>query len=65
MIEIISNYIITDNKFNIITSIEVMEHVEDLTAYVKDIYRLLKPGGIFIWTTPCANKYSIEYLSLQ
>lgn len=48
--------------FDVIVSIEVMEHVENLDKYLKDIYRLLKPGGIFVWTTPCANNFSIEHL---
>ena len=51
-----------NEKFDIIFSIEVMEHVDDLITYIKDIFRLLKPGGVFIWTTPCANKYSIEHI---
>lgn len=51
-----------DQMFDLIVSVEVMEHVEDLKAYLKDIYRLLKPGGRFIWTTPCANSLSIEHL---
>jgi len=49
-------------KFDIIFSIEVMEHVKDLISYIQDIYRLLKPGGVFIWTTPCANYFSIEQI---
>ena len=48
--------------FDVIVSIGVMEHVEDLNNYLRDIYRLLKPGGIFIWSTPCANRFSIEYV---
>lgn len=51
-----------DQMFDLVVSIEVMEHVEDLKAYLKDIYRLLKPGGCFVWTTPCANNFSIEHL---
>ncbi|MFX0138286.1 MAG: class I SAM-dependent methyltransferase, partial [Candidatus Hodarchaeota archaeon] len=51
-----------DNFADIIVSIEVMEHVADLNEYLNDIHRLLKPGGIFIWTTPCANYFSIEQL---
>jgi len=50
-----------DNTFDVVVSIEVMEHVVDLPAYVKEIFRILKPGGKFIWTTPCGNKGSIEY----
>ncbi len=49
-------------KFDVILSIEVMEHVPDLFSYLKDIFRLLRPGGIFIWTTPCGNFFSIEHI---
>lgn len=51
-----------DNSFDVVVSVEVMEHVEDLNGYFKDIHRLLKPGGTFVWTTPCANKLSIEHI---
>ncbi len=50
------------NTFDVIVSIEVMEHVEDLDFYLRDISRLLKPGGLFVWTTPCANRLSIEHI---
>ena len=49
-------------KFDIIISIEVMEHVSDLFSYLNDILRLLKPGGHFIWTTPCGNLLSVEHI---
>ncbi|MDR4506261.1 MAG: methyltransferase domain-containing protein [Candidatus Scalindua sp.] len=48
--------------FDVILSIEVMEHVENLDNYLSDVHSLLKPGGFFIWTTPCANRFSIEYV---
>lgn len=48
--------------FDVVVSVEVMEHVENLNDYLNDIYRVLKPGGIFIWTTPCANCFSIEHV---
>ena len=51
-----------DDSFDVVVSIEVMEHVEDLSAYTGEILRLLKPGGKFIWTTPCANPFSIEHI---
>jgi SAM-dependent methyltransferase len=51
-----------DNFFDVILSVEVMEHVEDLDAYLNDIHRLLKPGGTFIWTTPCGNILSVEHI---
>jgi SAM-dependent methyltransferase len=51
-----------DGTFDLIVSVEVMEHVSDLSAYISDIFRLLRPGGIFVFTTPCANRCSIEHL---
>lgn len=52
-----------DNDFfDVVVSIEVIEHVENLNDYLKDIHRLLKPGGFFIWTTPCANHFSLEHI---
>jgi len=51
-----------DGFFDMVVSIEVMEHVDNLQAYSAEIFRLLKPGGRFVWTTPCANRCSVEYL---
>ncbi|HXQ27349.1 MAG TPA: methyltransferase domain-containing protein [Candidatus Acidoferrales bacterium] len=38
--------------FDLITSVEVIEHLENPTAYLRAIERLLKPGGVAILTTP-------------
>jgi ubiquinone/menaquinone biosynthesis C-methylase UbiE len=51
-----------DSSFDIIVSVEVMEHVADISAYLSDVFRLLRPGGMFIFTTPCANVCSIEHI---
>ncbi len=51
-----------DNTFDLVISIEVMEHVEKLRAYLSNIFRLLKPEGSFVWTTPCANLLSVEQI---
>ncbi|MBU1022633.1 methyltransferase domain-containing protein [bacterium] len=51
-----------DEQFDAVISVEVMEHVEDVESYLRDVHRLLKPGGKFIWTTPCANPFSIEHI---
>jgi len=61
--------IITDDRtpfsegfFDIVVSVEVMEHVYDLDKYLNEIRRILKKDGVFIWTTPCANSYSVEHI---
>ena len=51
-----------NSPFDVVVSVEVMEHVENLDDYLNDIFRLLKSGGVFIWTTPCANRFSVEHI---
>jgi len=41
-----------DNTFDVITMIEVLEHVADDKKVIKEIYRVLKPGGQLIITAP-------------
>jgi len=38
-------------KFNIITALEILEHVADPAAFVKTATQLLKPGGLIIFST--------------
>lgn len=38
--------------FDFVTSIEVIEHLENTGFYLKEIARVLKPGGHFLLTTP-------------
>jgi len=39
-------------SFDLILSIEGVEHLEDAFSFVREMHRLLKPGGILIVTTP-------------
>lgn len=41
-----------DNTYDYVVSFQVIEHIEDDSAYTKEIHRVLKPGGKFIVTTP-------------
>lgn len=41
-----------DNCFDICTSLEVFEHVENDIKGFKEVYRVLKPNGVFIFTVP-------------
>ncbi len=41
-----------DNTFDFVISFQVIEHIENDHLYLKEIYRVLKPGGVFIFTTP-------------
>jgi 2-polyprenyl-6-hydroxyphenyl methylase/3-demethylubiquinone-9 3-methyltransferase len=40
-----------DNTFNIVTCVDVLEHVADLDKTVSEIHRVLKPRGLFLFDT--------------
>jgi SAM-dependent methyltransferase len=41
-----------DDTFDVVTSIEVLEHIVELDQALSEIRRVLKPGGRFAFTTP-------------
>jgi SAM-dependent methyltransferase len=43
--------------FDVVTAIEVLEHVEDPLEVLRTIRRLLKPGGLFFYTTGNAQPH--------
>ena len=46
-----------NEKFDVITAIEVIEHVENPSKALKEVHRVLKKGGIFVMTTPNTNLF--------
>jgi SAM-dependent methyltransferase len=40
------------NMFDIVITSETLEHVPDFDVSIKEIYRVLKPGGIHVFTIP-------------
>jgi 2-polyprenyl-3-methyl-5-hydroxy-6-metoxy-1,4-benzoquinol methylase len=41
-----------NNAYDSIVSFQVIEHIDDDTLFLKEIHRVLKPGGIALITTP-------------
>lgn len=41
-----------DNTFDIVTATEVIEHLEDFRAILREIHRILKSGGVCVLSTP-------------
>lgn len=41
-----------DNSFDVITSLDMIEHIEDDSSAIREMHRVLKPGGQLIIFTP-------------
>lgn len=46
----------TDQSIDLIVSSEVLEHVPDIDAASREISRVLKPGGVHLFTVPTSDK---------
>jgi len=44
--------VIGERNFDLVTAIEVIEHVESPISFLRNIGRLLTPGGVAVVTTP-------------
>jgi len=59
-VEILSDYdfINSNERFTVITAIETLEHVENPKEFMQTVEKLLKPGGIFFFTTGNTEPFS-------
>jgi len=47
-----------DNEFDLVACFETLEHLSDHTSMLKEIKRVLKPGGLLIISTPDKKLYA-------
>ena len=52
-------------KYDVITLVDVIEHVDDPKALVKEISAYLAPGGIFIMVTPDVGSFFAKLLKYK
>ncbi|MFN4083460.1 MAG: class I SAM-dependent methyltransferase [Bacteroidia bacterium] len=43
-----------DESLDVVTSFQFIEHIHDRIGFIKEVYRVLKPGGVFLCSTPNA-----------
>jgi SAM-dependent methyltransferase len=53
----VQNLTFQNNTFDVCTSIEVFEHVADDARGFREVYRVMKPGGLFLFTVPNLEQY--------
>lgn len=41
-----------DGSFDCVVAVEVLEHVERDAEFIRQVHRVLRPGGVFLMTTP-------------
>jgi SAM-dependent methyltransferase len=46
-----------ENSFDVVISANVLEHVQDPDAVFREIRRVLRPGGVFVFQTPNKRHY--------
>jgi SAM-dependent methyltransferase len=52
---------VDDHSVDFILNIEVLEHVDDVRKMIAEFKRVLRTGGRLLLTTPCANRWSLEW----
>jgi ubiquinone/menaquinone biosynthesis C-methylase UbiE len=55
---------IPDNSFDVVISSECIEHVPDPVKALREMVRVLKPGGFLVVTTPNKVWYPVLWLSM-
>ncbi|HEX8835155.1 MAG TPA: methyltransferase domain-containing protein [Abditibacteriaceae bacterium] len=45
-----------DNSFDIVTMLDVLEHLSDDERALQEVRRVLRPGGVYVWSVPAYQK---------
>lgn len=48
----IGRFPIGNNSIDVVSALELIEHIIDTDKFLSEVYRILKPGGLFVLTTP-------------
>ncbi len=51
-----------ENSFDVVTAVEILEHIAEPEIVLKEIFRVLRPGGLMWATTPHGNGASRRLL---
>ena len=51
-----------DSSFDVVTVIDLLEHVKDLLHFLQEIYRIMKPNGILTISTPNINSLTARLM---
>jgi ubiquinone/menaquinone biosynthesis C-methylase UbiE len=54
-----------DNEFDLVTSIETIEHIRDVQLALSEIRRVLRPGGRLALTTPAASRFRVLFRGIE
>lgn len=52
---------IRDASFDVLIAMDVLEHVPDYRRALREVYRILTPGGVAIFTVPQKDNLAITY----
>jgi len=62
--DLIENVPLIAESFDVVTSISVIEHIPNDTNAIRNVWRLLKPGGTLLLSIPCAAVAEEEYIDI-